>query len=438
MSYYIKGCYVTLLLVCIAPNLLAYLNEPDVWFHMACGKEMLATGQVDVSKFYYTEINTSIRDFKFTWLGDIILYLIHFIGGPVGLQVLRVEVTVLIVYCLWVVSDKKVNSYKCLITILVVYGLSQALVVRNSIFGTLFLCTLWYLHLNSIKYKHVWSIVLLIVWSQMHGSFLLGIVMYVALSVCSVKSLIAAVLASIALNYITPISIFDFISVPTSFNLNDTIFHPNGSISQEYCSPFYLPKHYTVFMLLLSGLYVLLIKRVRLIYIVPFVLTLVPALGYIRMVGPHVITCGMCLMYAERMADLRCSIRPWVFTVLAVLAGYDGWVNNYVRIGLGVSPNFESVKGQQATRNVFTQDYLTSYMYFNYGVKGFFSTFHAPHTAAVRRAYTHYIQNPDAIDSSINTCIMKDRVYANGFFNSKKWVGSKQGHVYIFNRRGVM
>lgn len=436
-----ERCNVTLLLlltVCIAPCALKYLNEPDVWFHMTCGKDMLATGTVDVSKFYFTVVNTAIQDFKFTWLGDIVLYLTYFVGGPVGLQVLRAEVIVLLLYFLWSVSDRRINLFKCLVAVLVVYGSTQLLVVRNSIFSVVFVCALWSLHLNDAKHKHVWSVVILVFWSRMHGSYLLGLCMYGLIAIRSLRSAVLITCVVLVLNHVMHLDIFSYVAWPTSLNLNDTIFHCPEVLSIEFCSPFIVEKPYTVMMLVLSGMHVILIKRVRVVYVVIFLATFIPALGYIRMVGYHVITCGMCLMYAERKGDLRSPVHYSLLLSLVLLVGYHGWKYNSVNIGLGVSPVFSSVKDQTITRNVLTQDYLSSYMYFTYGVKGFVSTFHAPHPPYVWDAYKSYMGDPDVIDSSINTCIVKDKVYAGRFFSSTKWVGSKQGHVYIFNRRGVM
>lgn len=402
---------------------------------MACGKEMLYTGWVDVSKFYYTAVNTNISDFAFTWLGDIFLYLVYFIGGPVGLQILRAEAVLLMLYSMWLVSDRRLNLFKCLVAVLVVYGSVQLLSVRNSLFGLVFVCALWYLHLSDAKYKHLWSWAILILWSQMHGSFLLGLCMYGLLAIRSIKSIVLVSCGILLFNHLTPLDIFSYVNWPTSFNLNAMLFQSKEPMSIEFCSPFRIERHYTAMMLILSGLHLVLIKRIRWVYVVVFIATLVPALGYVRMVGFHAITCGMCLVYAERRGDLRAPVKPWILCLLVLLTGYQGWKFNDNNMGVGVSPVFSSVKDQTVARNLFTQDYLTSYMYFSHGVKGFFSTFHAPHPKYVRDAYAQYMSNPDIIDQSINTCIVRD---ADRFLKSEKWVGSKKGHVYIFNRRGVM
>lgn len=438
-----KGCNVTPLLflltvVCVLPGLFNYINSSDVWFHMACGKQMLNSGTVDVSQFYYTAVNTDIRDFKFTWLGDVILYLVYFMGGAVGLQILRAQIIALILYLMWLVSDRKLNAYKCLTATLVVYGLVQLMVVRNAMFGGLFLCVLWYLHLNDIKHKHVWSIVTLFFWSQMHGSVLLGFCVYAVLAIRSWRSLLLVGLVVFLMDRILPISLMSYFSWPTSYNLNATLFKPSGLISKDFASPFFLKQSCTTIMLFASIMYVVMIKRVRFIYVVMFLATLIPALGYVRMVGYHLITCGMCLMYAERNKDLREVVRPAILVILTCLVGYYGWTHRAAGMGVGVAPTYSSVDGKKLALNVLTQDHLTAYLSFKYGVKGFFSTFHAPHPSYVRDAYQDYMADPDSIDLTINTCIVSDRIYADRFFKSDVWVGSKQGLVYIFYRESLL
>ena len=279
----------------------------------------------------------------------------------------------------------------------------------------------------------MWSVVLLLIWSQVHGSVLFGLVIYALLSIRSLKSLIYVGIIIILIDMLVPISILNFIHIPTTLNLNKLIFNPVGILSKDFRSPFVLYRFYTGVMLGISILYILLIKRIS--YLVPFVLTLIPALGYIRMGGFHVITCGVLLLHAEKNKDLRSPINSVMVGVLALSISYFGWIHQYNYIGSGVSPNFTSVDNKKLALNVFSQDYLTPYLTFMYDIPGFFGTFHAPHPMEVRDKYKLYLNNPDIIDTSINTCIVKDKYYAVKFFNSKIWEGSKQGRVYIFFRK---
>ncbi len=434
--------YIILLIAVTLPILTGYIIDTDIWWHMSCGREMLATGAVDVSHFYYTPVNTLIKDFQFTWLGDIILYLTHFVGGSVGLQILRVEFIAIALWCIWSISDKKLNLFKVFIFSIFTLGAYQWLLMRNSIFSLPFLAILWYLFLSDHKYKYWYSTALLIFWSQVHGSVILGVCMFGVLAVSTNKNitvrgimglLIAGVIVGLGL-YLIPFNISGYFSLPDSFNLNGTLWNVSGMASKDFMSPFLLNRPYSAAMLVLSVLYLMLIRKIRLVYILPFLCTLIPALGYTRMVGYHVFTCAILLVYAEKNKDLYLDLKPIINFGMILITAFVIWNNYYRSIGVGESPNYKVLNGSTFHTHVFADASITGYLYFNHGIKGFWDTFHAPHPQIVRQKYREYMTKPDLIPSGINTCVIP-KSNAPVFLKSKKWKQIFHRYNYFGFRR---
>ena len=167
------------LLLFILPVSLAKLYDTDIWWHMQLGRSMLENmGLPNFEEFYFSPVTNDYGDLRFTWLGDIFLYCVHWLGGDFGLQMLRLCIVVLSCYLFKTVAGSRYNGWQLLMLMLFVLGTYQKQLVRNSLFSLLFTSVLfwiWHRLRYEDKEKLLWTIPPLIgVWGCMHGSYLLG------------------------------------------------------------------------------------------------------------------------------------------------------------------------------------------------------------------------------------------------------------------------
>ncbi len=167
------------LVLFILPVSLAKIYNADAHWHMQLGRVMLDSwGVPDFSKFYFTPINKTVSDLRFTFLGDILLYLIHLAGGDIGLQFLRLFIVIMSCTLLLSIIRYKYSTWTLVALMLFVVGTYQKQMLRNSIFGLLFLVIIFWLWWK-IRFNHnenwIWIYPFVIgVWGCIHGSYLLG------------------------------------------------------------------------------------------------------------------------------------------------------------------------------------------------------------------------------------------------------------------------
>lgn len=151
----------------------------DTWWHIQLGRSILENmAWPDYSTFYYTPVNETVRDLRYTFLGDIFLYLVHLVAGSVGLQMLRVAIVGSVCALMMSMSRWRYNGWNLLLLMLMIIGIYQKLLLRNSIFGIIFTTMIFWLWFQ-IRYKDneklIWVYPFLIgTWGCVHGSYLLG------------------------------------------------------------------------------------------------------------------------------------------------------------------------------------------------------------------------------------------------------------------------
>jgi len=174
-----KVIFWTALILLIVPVSMINIVDPDLWWHMQRGRTMLADwAWPDFSKFYFTPVTGQVSTLRFTFLGDIILYLIHLGGGDPGLVLTRVLFVFLACMLLRSMAGNKIQTWHLLVLAVVVIGTYQKQLIRNSIFAlVLFPLVIWILDqaLHQGRKKLIWSLPLVLgIWSCLHGSYLLG------------------------------------------------------------------------------------------------------------------------------------------------------------------------------------------------------------------------------------------------------------------------
>jgi len=168
-------------LVCISfaiPIVFNQILDVDIWWHLQLGRSAIGNfGFPDLSEFYFTNVIDNPSVYRYSLLGDILLYLIHLIGGDIGLQLFSVG---LIAFSGWVLHGMtNLKGGTLVLAVLVFIGATYQLqILRNAIFSMPLLCLLiraWWEARWNERPRAWWLLApLLTIWSFLHGSYLLG------------------------------------------------------------------------------------------------------------------------------------------------------------------------------------------------------------------------------------------------------------------------
>jgi len=160
------------------------IKDLDLWLHLAAGKYILSHGSIpQVDIFSSTIAGAPWIDHE--WLFQVIVYSVYRltgVNGLLGLQVLMVVLTSGLVFSFLsgrASSPEKKQSYQfaglvLLFLILLVYKLRFTL--RPDLFSLLFFVTFLRLLTSHVHKKYSLGLVFLtqVLWSNMHGFFILG------------------------------------------------------------------------------------------------------------------------------------------------------------------------------------------------------------------------------------------------------------------------
>ena len=169
----------SVLVLFLIPICMAKIFSVDTWWHMQLGRSILEKmGWPDFSSFYYTPVKQVVHDLRFTWFGDILLYLIHLVSGNFGLQLFRLSIVGGTFVLLMSISGWRYSWVNLITLMMVSVGIYQKLLLRNSIFAIIFTTLIFWIW-RQVRYENrekiIWFLpVLLGVWGCIHGSYLLG------------------------------------------------------------------------------------------------------------------------------------------------------------------------------------------------------------------------------------------------------------------------
>ncbi len=172
---------------CTAPIYFKKVFANDFWKAVYSGRYLYWFGQFPHhSTFTFSPTrDTLIRD-SFNWLGNLFFYGLYELGGPLviqGFKILVVLLTVLLLH--WIVNFR---THPVILIILIVFtlGIDQKTVVRNALFTvplTVLLVALWiHFEYSNDRYALIGILPLLILWGNLHGSYLLGWFILLALA----------------------------------------------------------------------------------------------------------------------------------------------------------------------------------------------------------------------------------------------------------------
>ena len=169
------------LLAAILPLAYRQVTVSDAWWHAALGKWMLEHGTLpNLSQFYLPPFDASqlVSELRWQWLGDIVLATAHALGGAAGIQWLVVACLVAGLAFLSKMASTPRGPWILLLLTAVCLGTYQLQLARNSLYSLAFYPALLWLGTQKTSApdwrEYACLLVLLTVWSCMHGSCALG------------------------------------------------------------------------------------------------------------------------------------------------------------------------------------------------------------------------------------------------------------------------
>lgn len=168
------------LLLVVALLTFRRIQDVDVWWHLQIGRDLLT--HFDLPRFedyYWSPISSMpVADLRYTWLGDVFLFLVHSLCPSFGLQVFVFILVMLACRWLWKRPGDRDDNLDLVILMGMVAGTYQLQIVRNAVFGlplTAWFCAYVPGMLNGLPRHPWWPVpIMLGLWSCLHGSYLLG------------------------------------------------------------------------------------------------------------------------------------------------------------------------------------------------------------------------------------------------------------------------
>ncbi len=191
----IKSFHATSFLLIFIAFFYSYLLTPlwdaDFWWHIATGRYIVTEGHLPQSDpFSYTSVMEENKNIfperenlflKQYWLAQVIFYFIFSLFGAAGMVITRSLLLLLIVFIVfWRLQRDGVRFYIAFVFTFLLYMLSlKAIGERPVLFSMLFTALVIFLLEEFKERKGRWLFLLLplmLVWANMHGAFVLGII----------------------------------------------------------------------------------------------------------------------------------------------------------------------------------------------------------------------------------------------------------------------
>jgi hypothetical protein len=168
-------------MMAIFPLAYRQVTVSDAWWHAALGKWMVENWSLpDLSRFYFSPVDASSlgSELRWQWLGDILLYAAHALGGASGIQWLAIACLISGLFFLSKLSTAPRGPWILLLLVTVCLGTYQLQLARNSVYSLAFYPALLWLGTRKSTppdwREYAWLLSLLTLWSCMHGSCSLG------------------------------------------------------------------------------------------------------------------------------------------------------------------------------------------------------------------------------------------------------------------------
>lgn len=180
-----------LLIFLTVPVYLDGLTNVDTWKNLVTGKYLFLFQKFPhYSTFTIAPVEDFVAEDSYDWLGSLIIYSFYYYMGYSGLTLLKF--LPLVVF--WFTVNKFTrfeNSIDSIAFIAFIsYCVSTRIIARDSIFGlVLFTCVffVWGIYIRKKDRRFLWIIpIILVFWSNLHGSFQIGGLLLFAIWVGSV------------------------------------------------------------------------------------------------------------------------------------------------------------------------------------------------------------------------------------------------------------
>lgn len=329
-------------------RLLSPISDPDFFWHIATGRWILenkALPWVDPFSYSTLPFESSREKFILTsyWLTQVIYYSLYLFSGYWGIIALRFLIFLLIVYFLVKRSHIKNISYQIslpLISLSLLVLLFTYPMDRPQVFSFLFFAALLYLLDELVAGKKYVSYVipsLMLLWSNMHGGFILG---QVVLFIYALDEVFRSLRSKRRLNRFLLITIF--ISIVSGF------INPNtyGAISETIKTPSVITEGITEYMssidffLSFGALHIIIYWMLLVLAIIAFIfrfkkdsdiasLLLTTGLGYVSFTqsryiaffiifAPPLIGMFISIIRLKRLAETVLLVTSILFSILLV------------------------------------------------------------------------------------------------------------------------
>lgn len=156
---------------------LAPLSTVDLAYHLRAGAEIVATGAIpSVDSWTFTAAGTAWVDQQ--WGAQLVLHVVHQVGGWTGLVLLRAVATGVVVACLLRVAlDGGLGSRTATLLVLAAFLVAApAMALRPQLLGmAAFAIVVLLVAQRRDRPRALWLIPLIVVvWANLHGSFFLA------------------------------------------------------------------------------------------------------------------------------------------------------------------------------------------------------------------------------------------------------------------------
>lgn len=321
------------LIVIFSSFVLNYLSVPlwdyDFWWHIATGRYIVDTGTIpEQDPFSYTSILEENKNpypewekfiLKQYWLSQVIFYLIYDKTGAAGIIILRTIILIMtLMMVFWTLLRKSVSFPLAFIFIYTIFMISIQNTGERPVLFTIFFAVLTFFILDDFrdrKSKKIFFLVpLMVLWSNLHGGFVIGIIIIFAfmfgegISILLKKSHYAkheiymfycSALLAISASFINPLG-WDALIIAANIPFKYQTIHEG---IQEYFSPYSLykeqlyPLSYGYVFLVVLSLIILLARFRRLGFTQVILLTMLLVMSlsarrlviYFSMVGPLIL-----------------------------------------------------------------------------------------------------------------------------------------------------
>ncbi len=161
------------------------LSDVDLWWHLHFGREFLHTFKVpELQQFYLAQTRDSSIEFRYTLLGDAVLFLLWAVGGGWLLQGFQVGITLFALILMDHMTGRRRDCLALLGLMAFLFSTYHLQIVRNSLFSYgLLMMLLWITwrhdrNSGSSALKTLGPAALVVgFWGLFHGSYLIGMAM---------------------------------------------------------------------------------------------------------------------------------------------------------------------------------------------------------------------------------------------------------------------